>query len=143
LATASTLVVVFVLVTWGTSAAIINKVSPTDTISSELATMMIAMFIIMMFYLAVSFFLAAFLKDAKKSSQLSLTVMLTSYLLSVIMGIIDNTDFLRILVPFQYFRVSDLLNLNLDLFYLVFSLVAIVVAIVASAYFYPKRDLMI
>jgi hypothetical protein len=59
------------------------------------------------------------------------------------MGIIDNTDFLRILVPFQYFRVSDLLNLKLDPFYLVFSLVAVVLAIGASAYFYPKRDLMI
>jgi len=143
LAAASSLVIVFVLVTWGTSVAIINTVSPNDTISSELAIMMIAMFIIMMFYLSVSFFLAAFLKDAKKSSQLSLTVMLTSYLLSVIMGIIDNTDFLRILVPFQYFRVSDLLNLKLDPFYLVFSLVSVVFAIVASAYFYPKRDLMI
>ena len=59
------------------------------------------------------------------------------------MGIIDNTDFLRIFVPFQYFRVTELLDLNLNLFYLVFTVVVSVIAIVASAYYYPKRDLMI
>lgn len=140
---ASTLVLVFVAVTWGTSAAIINTVSPDDPITKELALMMIAMFIIMMFYLSISFFMAAFLKDAKKSSSLSLTVMLTSYMLGVLMGIVDNTDFLRILVPFQYFRVSELLDLNLNAFFLVFTIVVSVGAIVASAYYYPKRDLMI
>jgi ABC-2 type transport system permease protein len=140
---ATTLVLVFVGVTWGTSAAIIITVSPDDPITMELAYMMIAMFFIMMFYLSISFFLAAFLKDAKKSSQMSLTVMLTSYMLGVIMGIIDNTDFLRILVPFQYFRVTELLDLNLNLFYLVFTVVVSLGAIVASAYYYPKRDLMI
>ncbi len=140
---ATTLMLVFVAVTWGTSAAIINTVSPTDTISAELAYMMIAMFLIMMFYLSISFFMAAFLKDAKKSSQLSLTVMLTSYMLGVIMGIIDNTDFLRILVPFQYFRVTELLDLNLNMFYLAFTIVVSLIAIAASAYYYPKRDLMI
>lgn len=143
LAAAMTLVVIFVAVTWGTSSAIINTVSPEDTIASELAFMMMALFIIMMFYLSISFFMAAFLKDAKKSSQLSLTVMLTSYMLGVVMGIVDNTDFLRVLVPFQYFRVIELLELSLNPFYLGFTIVVSVVAIVASAYYYPKRDLMI
>lgn len=143
LAAASTLVLVFVGVTWGTSSAIINKVSPDNPITQELATMMIALFIIMMFYLTISFFMAAFLKDAKKSSQLSLTVMLSSYMLGVLMGIVDNTDFLRILVPFQYFRVTELLDLQLNGFYLGFTVVVSIIAIAASAYYYPKRDLMI
>lgn len=143
LAAAMTLVVIFVAATWGTSSAIINTVSPEDTIASELAFMMMALFIIMVFYLSISFFMAAFLKDAKKSSQLSLTVMLTSYMLGVVMGIVDNTDFLRVLVPFQYFRVTELLELSLNPFYLGFTIVVSVVAIVASAYYYPKRDLMI
>lgn len=143
LAAATSLVFVFIGVTWGTSTAIISKVSPNDTIASELGAMMIAMLLIMLFYLSISFFLAAFLKDAKKSSQLSLTVMLTSYLLGVIMGIVDHTDFLRIFVPFQYFRVTELLNLNVNLFYLSFTIIASLVAIGASIYFYPKRDLMI
>lgn len=143
LAAAITLVVIFVAATWGTSSAIINTVSPEDTIASELAFMMMALFIIMVFYLSISFFMAAFLKDAKKSSQLSLTVMLSSYMLGVVMGIVDNTDFLRVLVPFQYFRVTELLELSLNPFYLGFTIVVSVVAIVASAYYYPKRDLMI
>jgi len=140
---ASTLVLVFVLVTWGTSSAIINKVSADNPITNELATMMVALFIIMMFYLTISFFMAAFLKDAKKSSQMSLTIMLTSYMVGVLMGLVDNTDFLRILVPFQYFRVTELLGLQLNSFYLIFTVVVSVVAIAASAYYYPKRDLMI
>ena len=140
---ASTLVLVFVAVTWGTSSAIINKVSADNPITNELAYMMIALFIIMMFYLTISFFMAAFLKDAKKSSQLSLTVMLTSYMLGVLMGIVDNTDFLRVLVPFQYFRVTELLDLSLNPFFLGFTIVVSVIAIAASAYYYPKRDLMI
>jgi len=143
LAAATTLVIVFVLATWGTSAAIINKVSPDNTISVELRYMMIALFICMMFYLAVSFFMAAFMKDAKKSAQMSLTIMLSSYMLGVIMGIIDNTDFLRILVPFQYFQVVELLDFTLNPFYLVFTVITIGIAIGASAYFYPKRDLML
>jgi ABC-2 type transport system permease protein len=140
---ASTLVLIFVLVTWGTSSAIINKVSADNPITNELAYMMVALFIIMMFYLTISFFMAAFLKDAKKSSQMSLTIMLTSYMLGVLMGIVDNTDFLRILVPFQYFRVTELLGLQLNSFYLIFTVVASIIAIGASAYYYPKRDLMI
>jgi len=140
---ASTLVLIFVAVTWGTSAAIIIKVSPDNPITNELAYMMVAMFFIMMFYLTIAFFMAAFLKDAKKSSQLSLTIMLTSYMLGVLMGIVDNTDFLRILVPFQYFRVTELLDQTLNPFFLGFTTVVSVAAIVASAYYYPKRDLMI
>ncbi len=140
---ATTLVLVFVGVTYGSSAAIINTVSPEDPITKELFFMMMALLIIMMFYLAISFFLAAFLKDAKKSSQLSLSVMLSSYMLGIVMGLIDHTDFLRIMVPFQYFKVTELLALQLNPFYLVFTLIVIVGTIVASAYYYPKRDLMI
>jgi len=140
---AMTLVLVFVGVTYGTSVAIINTVSPDNPISKELFIMMVALFIIMMFYLAISFFLAAFLKDAKKSSQLSLSVMLTSYMFGIVMGIVDNTDFLRIIVPFQYFRVTELLEFQLNPLYLGVTGIVIVVAIVASAYYYPKRDLMI
>jgi hypothetical protein len=69
--------------------------------------------------------------------------MLGSYLISVAMGIIDNLEFLRIAVPFQYFRVADLLELKLDPFYLMLTLVVSVGAVGLSLYFYPKRDLMI
>ena len=140
---ALTLVVIFVGVTYALSFVSIAQVSPDDRINGELALMMLALFLVMVFYLCVSFFLAAYLKEAKKSSQLALLVMLGSYLVSVAMGIVDNLEFLRIIVPFQYFRVVDLLELKLDPFYLIVILVVSLGAIGLSVFFYPKRDLMI
>jgi ABC-2 type transport system permease protein len=140
---ALTLVLIFVGVTYSLSVVTIAQVSPNDPINGELALMMLSLLLIMVFYLSISFFLAAYLKEAKKSSQLALLVMLGSYLISVAMGIVDNLEFLRIAVPFQYFRVVDLLELTLDPFYLMVTLVVSVGAIGLSLYFYPKRDLMI
>lgn len=143
LAAALTLVLIFVGVTYGTSVAIIQTVNPQDTIDQELRLMMGAMFLVMLLYLCLSFFFAAFLKEAKRSSQLALILMLSSYMVSVVMGIVDNLDFLRILVPFQYFRVAELLELKLDPFFLVLTLGASLAAIILSALFYPKRDMML
>jgi len=140
---ALTLVLIFVGVTYGLSYVSIAEVSPNDRINGELALMMLALFLVMVFYLSVSFCLAAYLKEAKKSSQLALLVMLGSYLVSVAMGIVDNLEFLRFAVPFQYFRVVDLLELKLDPFFLFLTLTVSAGAIGLSLYFYPKRDLMI
>lgn len=140
---ALSLVLLFVGVTYGLSVVTIAQVSPEDPINGELALMMLALLLVMVFYLSISFCLAAYLKEAKKSSQLALLVMLGSYLISVAMGIVDNLEFLRIAVPFQYFRVVDLLELKLDPFYLLLTLIVSAGAIGLSLYFYPKRDLMI
>lgn len=140
---ALTLVLIFVGVTYSLSFVTIAQVSPDDRINGELALMMLALFLVMVFYLSVSVCLAAFLKEAKKSSQLALLVMLGSYLINVAMGIVDNLEFLRILVPFQYFRVTDLLDLRLDPNYLVLTLAVSALAIGLSLVLYPKRDLMI
>lgn len=143
LVAALTLVLIFVGVTYALSLVTIAQVSPDDRINGELALMMLALTLVMVFYLSVSFFLAAYLKEAKKSSQMALLVMLGSYLVSVAMGIIDNLEFLRVAVPFQYFRVVDLLDLKLDPVYLLVVLGVSALSIGLSLYYYPKRDLMI
>lgn len=135
--------VLFVGVTYALSVGLLYKVSPHDLMSSELLYMMGALLLIMLSFMSLSFMLASLVKQAKQSSQIGLNIVMVSYLLSVMINMLEELNGLRFLVAFAWFPVSELVELNLNTTYVWVSTIVIVVSFVVGVVFYPKRDLMI
>ena len=103
-----------------------------------------AIFIIQIVFLSIGMLIASLLKRYKKAGTVSISILLVTYLLSILIGLSDKIEFMKYFTPFKYFEPLYLLNEeNLQGVYIVISLGIIVVSIIGTFIFYPKRDLHI
>lgn len=117
---------------------------PDQSFLEFLGLLMIAIFIIQMIFLSIGMLLASIIKRYKKSGAISISLLLGTYILSVLVSLSDKIEFLKYATPFKYFEASYLVNeRHLEGIYIVISLGIIVVSIVGTYVFYPKRDLHI
>jgi len=135
--------VLFVGVTYALSVGLLYKVSPDDLMTKELMYMMGALLMIMVSFMSLSFMLASLIKQAKQSSQIGLNIVMVSYLLSVLLNMLEALSGLRFLVAFNWFPVSELVAFNFNPVYAWISILVSVVCFGLGLWFYPKRDLMI
>jgi len=88
--------------------------------------------------------LSSILKQYKKSGSITIGLLIGSYLLSTIIGLVEELDFLKYVVPYEYFEAASLLQYNkFDMVYLIITIGIIGVSIAGSFIFYKKRDLYI
>lgn len=108
--------------------------------------MSVGAFLTQVIFLCIGMLLSAVLKYYKKSGSITIAFLVSTYMLSILIGIIDgevNVEFMKYLTPFQYFPSGEMLEGS---FSLVFILIAIIISIISSYltfYFYKKRDLYI
>ena len=142
LAAALANIVVLNLVTLGLSIAIINPYAKGEYINGDILLLMGAMFILQLVFLLLGSAIAATSRNPKSSASIATTVMLVTYILSIVVGVSRNLDFLKYLTPFKYFDASAILkNQGYDPLYVALS-VCIIAALVFSTYFfYNRRDL--
>ena len=68
-------------------------------------------------------------------------VMIT-FLISSLIDMVKDLDFLKYLTPFKYFNAADILeNTSLDPLFIVISILIILMGMVGTVIIYPKRDL--
>ncbi len=103
----------------------------------------IGLLILELVFMSIGMMFSAVLRQYKRSGSVTLGFLMGSFLFSMLMGMTDKLDFLKFITPFQYFPVGDLLNSEINLFYLIFSS-GIVIACIGSVFvFFKKRDLYI
>ncbi len=88
-------------------------------------------------------FFAAYLKEYKKSGAVTLAVTIGTYMLSMVVQLVDELDFLKYFIPYKYFDVQEMLNGNIEFIFVSLSLLIISVSITGVIIFYSKRDLYI
>lgn len=137
-------VLAFVGVDYIVSVIFIKQVAPNENISTELFLMMSGLLLVMLAFYCVSFGLSGALKNNSKSSLIMISVMGMSYIGTVMMDMIDHSEWLRPYLIFKYFPNDELIrNLSLDPFYVGLCVLWIVIGLALAFIRFPRRDLHI
>ncbi len=132
------------LILWIASLVAVAQYQPDSEFYDFLALSMVSLFIIQMVFLSLGIFLGCSMKQYKRAGAVSVSLLLGTYFLSVISGVNENLEFLRIFSPFAYFNPATLLHEStIDISYVLLSVAITAVLIIGGYYTYARRDLYI
>lgn len=104
----------------------------------------LSIFIIQMIFLSIGMLVSSISKRYKKSGNISVSILMITFVISSLIDMVDNVDFLKYITPFKYFDAALLLNEGkIEPIFIVLSILIIVGGIAGTFMFYPKRDLYI
>ncbi|KMT22363.1 ABC transporter permease subunit [Clostridium cylindrosporum] len=137
-------IILFNVVTFISSVAIINSLSKEEDVFKPLLLLMIGMLVFQIIFMSLGLCLSTIYKESKNSSGISIGILMVTYFISIAIGMSDKMNGLRILIPFKYFDVAGIIKGgNLEYLYIIVSLVIIIVFISMTFIFYRNRDLKI
>ena len=64
-------------------------------------------------------------------------------MLNMLIGVVEELEFLKYVVPFQYFTPDNMINSNIEFIFVFLSLLIITSCLSGVFIFYKKRDLYI
>ncbi len=99
------------------------------------------MFVLGMLFFFLTIFISANLKNIQLTTLISIIIFVVIFFIGTIYDMLDNVEFIRLLTPLKYFLPNELLNKNLNIFYLVLCLLFIVVFYFVSLHKFEKKDL--
>jgi ABC-2 type transport system permease protein len=111
--------------------------------NSFVFNMSIGVLITQLIFLSLGMAFSAVLKQYKKSGAITIGVMMSTFMISVLIGLVDKVDFLKYVTPFKYFSVDKMLEGDFKFIFIFLSLILIGGSIGSLFYFYKKRDLFI
>jgi ABC-2 type transport system permease protein len=110
---------------------------------SFMINLAIGLTFISLIFLSLGMLLSSVLKQYKKSGSITLGVLIGTYMLNMLVGVVEDLDFLKYIIPFQYFEVSEMLAGNFELIFILLASGIIISCFTGVFVFYKKRDLYI
>jgi ABC-2 type transport system permease protein len=111
---------------------------------SVLILLWISLLIANILYFCLGFVVSIFLKKAKQALPVSLGIVLGTYFLSIVASLNEKLEFLKYFSPFRYFDgLTIIRNEKISGFYLLLSVIIIIVCISISYIKYSKKDLKV
>lgn len=141
LLSALTIILVLNVVTYVTTFSMLSYFSKDEPFAANLFKLMLALFALQLLFTALGAFCAALISRPKLSSAIATGILMLMFMLSIIVDIAGNVDFLRFYTLFKYYDAKDILKRGYDIVYPIISVVLLVVLTSGTYYFYKKRDL--
>ena len=94
-------------------------------------------------FMFIGMMLSSVLRRYQMSGGITLGILIGTYMLSMLIRLVEELEFLKYFVPFHYFEVTEMLNGDIELVFVLISIAIISSCIGAVFYFYKKRDLYI
>lgn len=132
------------IVTLLSSLTMVAAYNKGDSITGEIFTFMLSMFIVQLIFLSLGTLLAAMSKKPKLSGAIATAIILAAYVITKVTDLTDKLDVLNILSPFKYFSLVSIVNgegLNILIAVLSIALTALFSA--ATYFYYLRRDLRV
>ncbi|NMD71327.1 ABC transporter permease [Bacillus sp. DNRA2] len=138
-------VVIFNLVTFLSLIVVLAKFNTNgEDVNQNIALTMIGMFISQLLFMMIGAALASFKRKPKTAASLATGILLLTYLLSIIISLKDELDFLKYLTPFKYFEAANVMfGAGIEAVYVIISVILIAGLTVVTYTFFQKRDLNI
>lgn len=112
-----------------------------NTIVKEMILFAISNTLVGILFFTVSIFLAAFARKIEQGISNSYKIFLITYIASVLYDVFNWSELTKILIPFKYFKATDLLAQNLNISFVIISLAFSLIAIILAFRCFEKRDL--
>ncbi len=119
------------------------RFDPDPIFYTYIQNMAIGVFITQMIFLSLGVAFASILKQYKKSGSITIGIMISTFMINILIGFVEELDFLKYFSPFNYFNSNAMLNSEWELSFILISIGLIVAGISSLLIFYPKRDLYI
>lgn len=116
---------------------------PSSSFYTFLQNISIGTFLIQLIFISVGIALSSVLKYYKQSSNITISILITTFMINILMGFVDDVDFLRFFTPFKYYSADNMLAGTFEPVYLIITALLIVFGTATLFVFYPKRDLYI
>jgi len=140
----TTLILVFVLTVYLTSIISLEMFGDPVPYHSELFKEIISLLLLMILFYSFGIMAAALLSKPKTSSNITLTVVFVTFLLAIFYDFLDSPIFLRIITPFRYFPLVEIVEKNtLSVVYILITLLLIIGMGLVSFLSYDRRDMNI
>ncbi len=140
---ALTILVLFWLVTVGSSYAILAKYAKPAEFQEGLMKLMAAAAAVQLLFVSLGVFFAGVLKRSKKSTAAGTATLLAMFLFSITADILKEADVLKYFSFFKYYDAKDILKRGYSPVYPVISAVLIVLMIWGAYHAYKRRDMKI
>ncbi len=137
-------ILIFNLVTFVSSIALMGKYSHGGEINEDIAITMAGMFILQVLFMVIGSALAAVKKKPKTAASQATAILLLTYILSVAIDLNEHIEGLKYITPFKYFEAKNVMyGGGLDVVFVLISFVLIAVLLYVTFAFYRRRDLNI
>ena len=103
----------------------------------------LGVFLTELIFLSLGFLLASVLNQYKLSGGIMIGFLMASFMVSMLIGFVEEADFLKYLTPFQYFPADKMMKGSFDLIFLFLTFLVSASSIGGLFYFFKKRDLFI
>ena len=137
-------VVVLNLVTLVFSLSILGQYSNGEPITGEILLLMLGMFILQIMFLSIGTAIASSSRNPAIPASIATTIIMVAFILSVVVDINKNLDWLKYITPFKYFDAQTLITGgSLDPVYVILSVLIITALVYVTYASYKKRDLKV
>mgnify|MGYP001157845039 FL=1 len=120
---------------------LVPQIEGGQSILSEMAISLLAMFIVQILFLFIGLLFSAIFSSYGKALSLSALFVALSYFLMIIIKLIGTIDFLSVLTPFMYFTGTGLVENGISMLYILIAVVITITAGYLTYYKYVSRDL--
>lgn len=135
-------VVVFNLVTMGSSLYFVGYFNKGDSMASDITLLMYALLLLQLLFFFIGTAVAAVSRRAKAATSAATSVLLVTFILTFLINLNTSLDNLKYLTPFKYFEAKTILaNGHLDLFYVLLSIIIMIIATFITYKSYTAKDL--
>lgn len=139
-----TMVVVLNVVTLLSSLYFVNLFAKGESVGADILVLMAGLFFLQLIFFAIGAVVAGVVRKPKAAPSIATSVMFTAFLVSYLVNLNENLDFLKYLSPFKYFDAATLMAQGrLDPAYVALSVGIVALAVAGTYRFYSARDLSV
>lgn len=117
------------------------RFNPEDIFFTFLRNMSLGVFLTQMIFLSIGVALSSLLKQYKLSGTITISIMIATFMLNILIGFVEDLDFLKYFSPFNYYNSSNMLEGIFELSFLLITFSIVIAGISSLLIYYPKRDL--
>ncbi len=126
------------------SSLIALRIFTSDNLYNVLILLTVGILVVQLLFLSIGIFISSIANNQKKSSTYAMSILLGTFFLSLIIDVFDKLKVLNIFTPFQYFDAKVIIPDNkLNIFYIIISLIIIIICLIISYNKYKKKDMYI
>ncbi|MCK5732134.1 MAG: ABC transporter permease subunit, partial [Tenericutes bacterium] len=114
-----------------------------DTFATFVFNLGVGVLFTQIIFLSIGLLLSSLLKNYKKSGGITVGFVIGTFMLSMLVGLAQEAEFLKYFTPFQYFPAAEMINGEYDLIFILISVGIVAASISGFYFFYKKRDLHI
>lgn len=135
-------VIVLNIVTCVSSIYFVGIYNTGDSITNEVIRSIIALFLLQITFMSIGFVSSALTKSTKRATGMATFTILATFILSIGIDLNKDIEFLKVLTPFKYFKISEVMkDANYSIVSLIFVTVIVFIGLFMTYYIYPHKDL--